>query len=180
MPTEKYVREKFTEGMAFEVWVERKLHELEDVKVVKRVDVSEEPHSYLDIKDVEPEPDVNAKLRNGRSVRMWVTHKKIDQKLWEIKRKDYIKEMFWRYKTYKYMRIGDYLLYGVFDKNANIINGDNPIEVLILKYSNDLIRGKWNDSANVNQDDLRAKIDMSSSKKLYCDSNLLINLFEDI
>ena len=102
MPTEDYVKKQFDDGMAVEKWFEGILRQLKDVKVVKRRDVSEQPHKHEDIKDIPSSPDLEVFLENRQKVQIWLTHKKMPKHKWLTSReKRWLPEMFWRFKTFK-------------------------------------------------------------------------------
>lgn len=103
---------------------------------------------------------------NSQTIRVWITHKSMSPEFWFSHRKWYIKEMFWRYKTFKFMKNGDYLLYGILDNEV-------PYEVLWVKFDNVKKVGTWKNKDNPDQEDLRAKIDMSKSIPIFTDRKKL-------
>jgi hypothetical protein len=172
MPTEEYVRDRFEKGMRFEEWLEKFLRSLEDVKVVKRTDVSSEPHPHEQIKYVPPPPNFLVFLTSRKApVRAWATHKRMDPKRWASSRKYYLSEMFWRYKTYLHFEDDHYLAYG-------IVHANNPFEVYWCRVSDTKFRGTWS-SQDPDQDDLRARIDMSKASLVF-DGSKLIRTLEEI
>lgn len=190
MPTENYVKKQFDDGMAVERWFEELLRKLKDVKVVKRRDVSEQPHKHEDIKDIPSSPDFEVFLDSRQRVLIWLTHKKMQRQRWLSSREArWLPEMFWRFKTFRSMEEGHYLAYCIFDSRddfgigemqvgANIIKSkfvkSSPFEVLWMRYDKDSYRGTWSDSNLADQDDLRARVDMSSARIIYRDGKLLI------
>lgn len=180
MPTEAYVEEKFDDGIAFEKWLESFFRQLQDVKVAKRTDAAEKPHKYEDIKDIPSEPDMEIWLNESRKIQVWVTHKKMNKSKWEKNKNKYLAEMFWRYKTYKFMQEGQYLAYGIFEGNADIIGGEPPYEVLFMPFSKDIYRGTWRSYSLKNQDDLRAKLDMTEAYVIYKDGVSLVTALSSL
>jgi len=196
MPTEEYVGKQFDDGMAVEIWLETLIRDnLKDVKVVKRRDVSVRPHKHEDIKDIPSSPDLTIFLKEGQEVKVWVTHKKMRRSKWIQGRNRYIDSMYWRYKTYMSIETGEYLAYCIFDSLEDfgvteVKPGDAtsrvkyvkspPQEVLWMKYTKDTYRGQWRDYSLPDQDDLRAKIDMSQAKVIYKEGRLLISKLVEV
>lgn len=180
MPREVYVGKKFDDGMAFERWLELFFRQLQDVKVVKRRDSAERPHKHEDIKDIPSDPDIQIWLKDTRIVRVWVTHKKMKRAKWDEKRSEYLGEMFWRYKTYIFMQEGQYLAYGIFEDNADIVGGEPPYEVLFMPFSRDIFRGTWQSDYLEDQEDLRAKLDMTRAYVIYKDGSSLITTLSSV
>jgi len=100
MPTEAYVQRQFYDGMAVEKWLETILRGLQDVRVVKRRDVAEQPHKYEDIRDIPSSSDLEVFVEDQRQVKVWVTHKKMLKAKWQGGRDSkWLPAMYWRLKT---------------------------------------------------------------------------------
>ncbi|PWV88456.1 hypothetical protein DFQ01_1505 [Paenibacillus cellulosilyticus] len=168
MPTEGYVRTKFNDGMNFEHWVDKNFRDnYIDLAVLKRTDVSDEPHKHEDIKDVPSEPDLKITLKSGRNFEVWVTHKKMDIEKWERnKNRYYLPDMYWRYKTVMSMESEQYLLYGIYDANRPVKNSV-PHEIYFCQFNKEMIGRVWKDEGKVNQDDWRRAINMSSAAVIF-------------
>jgi len=196
MPTEAYVQRQFDDGMAVEKWLETILRELQDVRVVKRRDVAEKPHKHEDIRDIPSSPDLEMFVEDQRQVKVWVTHKKMLKSKWQGGRDSkWLPAMYWRLKTFKSMHEGDYLVYCIFDsvKDFGIAVtqiGDKiaktkyvksvPYEVLWMKFDESSYRGIWRDYRLADQDDVRAKVDMSQAKVIYKEGRLLISKLVEV
>jgi len=190
MPTEAYVQRQFDDGMAVEKWLETTLRGLRDVRVVKRRDVSEQPHRHEDIREIPASPDLEVFV-GRQQVEVWVTHKKMPKAKWQRDRDSrWLPGMFWRFKTFKSMKEGDYLIYCIFDNvkdfgTTDIQIGDKtvkakyvkstPYEVLWMKFDETSYRGTWRDYELTDQDDLRAIVDMSGAKVIYKEGKLYIS-----
>lgn len=172
IPREKYVSDRFRKGMTFEKWVEEAFRRIKDVKAVKRKDVSEKPHKHEDIKDIPSEPDMDIFFED-KVVRVWITHKEQPPERWSRNREAWMRAMFWRYKTYKYMENGQYLLYG-------ILHNGTPYEVVWVKYDDVKYVGVWSNEENPDQDDLRAKLDMSKSITIFTDKGSTFKSIKEI
>ena len=93
----------------------------------------------------------------------------MEKEKWKRNRTIYIKDMFWRYKTVKCMEKGQYLAYGIFEKNANILDGEMPYEIIWIKFDQTSFVSTWKADDIPNQDDLRGGLDMSKSIIVYTD-----------
>jgi hypothetical protein len=158
--------------MIFEKWVEEAFRSIDDVKAVKRTDVSEKPHKHEDIKDIPADPDMNIFFEDN-SISVWITHKEQPPKRWSENRAAWIRAMFWRFKTYKYMKKGQYLLYGVLHEGI-------PYEVIWEKFDDMVYVGLWNDEGNPDQDDWRAKLDMSKSLTIFTEKGPTFKSIKEI
>jgi len=174
MPREKYVEDRFYKGMKFEEFFEDLLRELNDVKVVKRTDVSSKPHKHEEIKYVPPTPNFMIYLKEiTEPIIAWVTHKNMTRHQWYEKRRFYIADMYWRFKTRKFMEPHHYMVYGILEEGT-------PFEILWCKVGDTEFRGTWRRPNDPDQDDLRARINMSASRVIFKDGKTTIDKLSSV
>ena len=165
--------DRFKKGMKFEEFVETLLRDLDDVRMVKRTDVSSKPHKYEDIKYVPPNPDMTIMMKDGKTLEVWITHKDMPKWKWTKYRERYISSMYWRKKTWTFMRNGQFMIYG-------ILEDAKPYEILWCPVASASYVGDWSDPRDENQDDIRASVNMSESDLLMEDGERAIDSLDEI
>lgn len=174
MPRKEYVRDRFYKGMMFEKFIESFLRQLQDVRVVKRTDVSSQPHEHEEIKYVPPTPNMLIYVKGSANpITAWVTHKSMSIKKWGSKREIYLSDMFWRWKTWHFMQPDHFMVYGILERGI-------PFEILWCRVSDARYKGTWRNPNDQNQTDLRARIDMSKAKVIYENGQPIIRKLSEV